>query len=239
MGWYMATVTKAKQTQAGQHYHGHRQRLRQKLLDKGAGALADYELLEILLFGSNPRGDVKPLAKMLLAEFGSLANVLRASPRALQDVPGVGDVALATLKSAEAVALKLLEADMQEKPVIRNWDNVIHYCRAAIGFAEVEHFYLLFLDTKNQIIRHEIQHSGTINQTAIYPREVVRRALDVGAAALIMVHNHPSGDVTPSTADLEMTRQVMEALKPVGIALHDHVIVTRTDHASFRSMGLI
>jgi DNA repair protein RadC len=221
------------------HYHGHRQRLRQRFLTGGRQALADYELLELLLAIAIPRGDVKPLAKTLLEKFGRFADVLRASPAELAAVKGIGETTAAVLKTIEAAALHLMEQDLKTQPVLRNWQTVIDYCRAQMGHARIEQFRLLFLDSRNAVIRDEVQQTGTINQTAIYPREVVKRALEVGAAAVIMVHNHPSGDPTPSKSDIDMTRHVASALKVVGIALHDHIIISRADHASLKGMGFI
>jgi DNA repair protein RadC len=221
------------------HYHGHRQRLRQRFLNGGRAALADYELLELVLATAIPRGDVKPLAKALLARFGRLADVFRASPQELAVVKGIGETTAAMLKVIEAAALVLLEQDLQDRPVLRNWQTVVDYCRAQMGHSRVEQFRLLFLDARNAVIRDEVQQTGTINQTAIYPREVVKRALEVGASAVIMVHNHPSGDPTPSRADIDMTRHVATALKAVGIELHDHLIISRGDHVSLKAMGFV
>lgn len=222
------------------HYIGHRHRLRQRFLGRGAGALADYELLELILATALPRRDVKPLAKQLLNRFGGrFANVIRASAADLQTVKGVGENVAAMLKCIEAASLRLIEQDLQERPVLRNWQTVVDYCRAKMGHETVEQFRLLFLDAKNGVIRDEVQQNGTVDQTAIYPREVVKRALEVAASAVIMVHNHPSGDPTPSRADIDLTRQVQAALQVVGIGLHDHIIISRGDHRSLKGMGLI
>jgi DNA repair protein RadC len=221
------------------HYHGHRQRLRQRFLAGGRQALAEYELLEMLLGMAIPRGDVKPLAKELLARFGRFADVVRATPDELMTVRGIGETTVAALKTVEAAAFSLMEHDLKAQPVLRNWQAVVDYCRAQMGHAKVEQFRLLFLDARNAVIRDEVQQTGTINQTAIYPREVVKRALEVGAAAVIMVHNHPSGDPTPSKPDIDMTRHVAAALKVVGIQLHDHIIISRSEHASLKGMGFI
>ena len=221
------------------HYHGHRQRLRQRFLTGGRQALAEYELLELLLAIAIPRGDVKPLAKILLAQFGSFGAVLRATPEALAAVRGVGETTAAMLKTIEAAALALMEQDLKTQPVLRNWQTVVDYCRAQMGHARIEQFRLIFLDNRNAVIHDEVQQTGTINQTAIYPREVVKRALEVGASAVIMVHNHPSGDPTPSKSDIEMTRHVASALKIVGIELHDHIIISRAEHASLKGMGFV
>jgi DNA repair protein RadC len=233
------TAEPAETSSPPPHYHGHRQRLRQRFLAGGREALAPYELLELLLAIAIPRGDVKPLAKDLLARFGSLAAVLRATPEDLAGVRGVGETTLAAFKIVEAAAYVLMEHDLRAQPVLRNWQTVIDYCRARMGHAQVEQFRLIFLNGQNHVIGDEVQQTGTINQTAIYPREVVKRALEVGAAAVIMVHNHPSGDPMPSQPDIDMTRHVAAALGVVGITLHDHIIISRTGHASLKGMGFI
>ncbi len=220
------------------HYHGHRERLRERLLEAGASALPDYELLEFLLFAGIPRRDTKPLAKELIARFGSFAGVLAANREALSDA-GLKDAAIAVLLSVREASSRFLRGEIADKPVISNWQALIDYCTAKIGFAASEEFHLLFLDRKNALIRDERQQQGTVDHTPVYPREVVKRALELNASAIIMVHNHPSGDVTPSRADIEMTKQVREAAKAVGIALHDHLVIGRGKHSSFRSLGLL
>ena len=220
-------------------YLGHRERLRERLLAAGAEALPDYELLEFLLFAARPRGDMKPLAKALLKRFGGLAGVLSADKEALQAVAGMGEASAAQLLAVRAAAVRFLRAEVQDRPIIGSWQALIDYCSAQAGFAETEEFRLLFLDRKNALIGDERQQRGTVDHTPVYPREVVKRALELGASALIMVHNHPSGDPTPSKADIEMTRAVTKALATVGIALHDHVVLGRGRHASFKSLGLI
>jgi DNA repair protein RadC len=221
------------------HYLGHRERLRDKLLSAGPEALADYELLEFLLFSARPRGDVKPLAKALIARFGSLAGVLGADRTTLLAVPHLGEASAAALLATRAAALHFVRAPLLERPVIASWQALLDYCTAAQGFAETEEFRLLFLDRRNALIADERHQRGTIDHTPAYPREVVKRALDLGASALILLHNHPSGDPTPSRADIDMTLAIAAALKPVGIALHDHVIVGRGRHASLKNLGLI
>jgi DNA repair protein RadC len=221
------------------HYLGHRERLRAKLLAAGPEALADYELLEFLLFSARPRGDMKPLAKALLTRFGSLAGVLGADKEALRTVRGMGDVSVAALLATRAAAVQFLRGQLTQRPVLSSWQALIDYCNAAQGFAEVEELRLLFLDCKNALIADERQQRGTVHHTPAYPREVVKRALDLGASALILLHNHPSGDTTPSRADIDMTLAIAAALKPVGIALHDHVIVGRGRHSSLKNLGLI
>lgn len=221
------------------HYHGHRDRLRDRLLDRGGDSLADHEILEFLLFGAKPRGDTKPLAKALLTAFGSLSNVLTASPDALAKVPGMGKASIAALAIVPEAAARLAREQMIEAPVISGWDKLLDYCRITMAHEPVEQFRLLFLDKRNRVIADEVQQQGTIDHTPVYTREVVKRALDLGAAALILVHNHPSGDPEPSPADIAMTEELREAAEKLGIAIHDHLVIGRAGHASFRAMGLL
>jgi DNA repair protein RadC len=223
------------------HFHGHRQRLRNRLLDSGPDALPDYELLEVILFAANPRADVKPMAKALIERFGSLSRVLSASPDALEqsDVKGLGLAGIAALKAAQAAGLRLLAAEARAAPVISSWQALLDYLRAAMAYETVEQVRILFLDRKNRLIADEVQGRGTVDHTPVYPREVVKRALELGASALILVHNHPSGDPTPSQADIEMTRAVQEAARPLGLTVHDHLVVGSADTASFRALGLL
>jgi len=225
--------------EAKPHYLGHRQRLRERLLAGGTEALADYELLEFLLFAGRPRGDLKPLAKELLKRFKSLAAVLAASPDALLAVPGMGEASVAALKAVREAGLRLSRAAVEERTVLSSWQALLEYCTAKAGFTEVEEFHLLFLDRKNALIADERQQRGTIDHTPVYPREVVKRALELSASAIIMVHNHPSGDPTPSKADIAMTREVKQAASALGIALHDHIILGRGRHTSLRTLGLL
>jgi len=220
------------------HYLGYRQRLRERLLDGGTDPLPDYELLEFLLYSARPQGDTKPLAKELIKHFGGFAAVLSADRAALADF-GLKDATIAALLAVREAAARMLRGEIIAKPVISNWQALIDYCNTQFGFTAAEEFHLLFLDRKNALIRDERQQQGTVDHTPVYPREVVKRALELNATAIIMVHNHPSGDVTPSRADIEMTKQVREAAKAVGIALHDHLVIGRGKHASFRSLGLI
>lgn len=213
--------------------------MRARFLKGGGAALADYELLELLLFAAQPRGDVKPLAKRLLAEFGSFARTISATPEALRQVDGAGDAAIVALKAAQAAALRLLAEEASDAPVISSWKKLLDYCRAAMALEKTEQFRLLFLDQKNRVIADEVQQRGTVNHTPVYPREVVKRALELSASAIIMVHNHPSGDPTPSRADIDMTRQVRDAAEKLGIALHDHVIIAGKEHVSLKSLGLM
>jgi DNA repair protein RadC len=221
------------------HYHGHRERLRKRLLEGGTEALPDYELLEFLLFSARAQGDTKPLAKSLIARFKSLAGVLGAEREALLAVPGMGEASVAALLAVREAGRRMLRAEVLDRPVLSSWQAVIDYCTAASGFAEVEEFRLLFLDRKNALIADERQERGTIDHAPVYPREVVKRALALGASALILVHNHPSGDTTPSRGDIEVTRAVVQAAAAVGIAVHDHLVIGRGKHASFKSLGLI
>ena len=221
------------------HYLEHRERLRQRILDKGAQSLADYEVIEHLLTSALPRRDVKPIAKELIARFGSLAGVLAADPRDLKDIAYVKDSAVATFKIAHEAARRMAREELAEKPVISSWDQLLAYCRIALGREAVERFHLLFLDRKNRLIADEAQQSGTVDHTPVYPREVVKRALELGASALILVHNHPSGDPTPSSADIAMTREVREAAEKLGISVHDHLVIAKGGHASFRALGLL
>ncbi len=221
------------------HHTGHRQRLRQRFLKGGPDALPDYELLELVLFGAQPRRDMKTLAKTLLKRFGSFAEVISAETSDLAGIEGMGEGAIATLKAVQAAALRLARDEIIERPVLSNWQKLMDYCRAAMAYEKTERFRVLYLNRKNVLIADEVQQKGTVDHTPVYPREVVKRALELGATALIMVHNHPSGDPTPSQADIEMTREVMAAGEKLGIVLHDHVIVSKGGHNSFKSMGLI
>jgi DNA repair protein RadC len=220
------------------HYHGHRERLRQRLIDAGAESLPDYELLEIILFAGNPRGDVKPLAKALIERFGGFAAALSAGREELA-AAGLGQAGIAALKSVREAALRLMRAELQQAPVLGSWDRLIDYCSAQIAHGKVEEFHVLFLDRKNVLMRHERQQRGTIDHTPVYTREVVKRALELGASALILVHNHPSGDPTPSRADIAVTQEIKKAAALLGLTLHDHVIIGRNRHASLRDLGLI
>ncbi len=224
---------------AAPHYHGHRQRLRDRFLEAGPAALADYELLELVLFRAIPRRDVKPLAKDLLKKFGSFAEVVSASPARLAEVAGLGEAAIAELKVVQAAAQRLARGEINRREVLSSWSAVLDYCRGAMAFADREQFRVLFLDKRNQLIADEVQQEGTVDHTPVYPREVVKRALELSATAIILVHNHPSGDPTPSRADVQMTQGVIDVAKPFGIAVHDHIIVGKDGHASLKGLGLI
>jgi DNA repair protein RadC len=221
------------------HYWGHRERLRERFLGGGDDALPDYELLELLLFYSIPRCDTKPLAKQLLERFGSLAGALNAAPEQLADFERMNQQTLALFKALRSLGARLAREDLTEKPVLDNWDKLIAYLRACMAHRPIEQFRLLFLDRRNVLIADEMQNEGTIDHTPVYTREVVKRALTLDASALVMVHNHPSNHPTPSKSDIEMTRQIKEALDKVGILLHDHLIISRRGHTSFRQIGLL
>jgi len=224
---------------AAPHYHGHRERLRARFMEAGAQALADYEMLELVLFRAVPRRDVKPLAKDLLLKFGSFAEVISAPPARLAEVDGLGEAAITELKIVQAAAHRLAKGQVTKRAALSSWTAVIDYVRAAQAFAEKEQFRILFLDKKNQVIADEVQQEGTVDHTPVYPREVVKRALELSATALILVHNHPSGDPTPSQADVEMTRQVAQVARTLGIQVLDHVIVGKDGHASLKGLKLI
>jgi DNA repair protein RadC len=221
------------------HYHGHRERLRERLLAGGADALPDYELLEMVLLGAHARRDMKPLAKALLAKFGSFNDVIAASPARLKEVDGVGESVIATLKVVHAAASRFARGEVKRRPALSSWSAVLDYCRTAQAFADVEQFRILFLDKRNQLIADEVQQKGTVDHTPVYPREVVKRALELSATAVVLVHNHPSGDPTPSRADIQMTQQIVDIAKSLGIAVHDHIIVGKDGHASLKGLKLI
>jgi DNA repair protein RadC len=221
------------------HYHGHRDRLRQRFLQGGPDALPDYELLELLLFLGIPRKDVKPLAKALIARFDGLAGVLTATTDALMEIPGITANAATAIKTVQAAAQRLARLQVMNRPVLSSWDNLLDYCHVALAHQPSEEFRLLFLDRQNVLIADEAQQKGTVDHTPVYPREVVKRALELNACAIIMVHNHPSGAPKPSRADIDMTRQVKDAVKAVGITLHDHLIIGKNGHNSFKSLGLL
>jgi DNA repair protein RadC len=218
---------------------GHRARLRDRFLQGGAAAVADYELLEMVLFAAKPRGDVKPLAKKLLKVFGSFSGVVQADTLALREVQGVGDAVVASLKVVEASCQALLRVQLNDRPIINSWTSLLEYCQLAMGSGTIEQFRVLFLNNKNVLIADEVQQRGTVDHTPVYPREVMKRALEIGASALILAHNHPSGDPTPSKADIDMTRTLCDAARPFNIRIHDHLIIARHTHYSFKSSGLL
>lgn len=225
---------------AARHFGaGHRQRLRERFLNAGPDALHDYELLEMVLFAAIPRGDVKPLAKTLIHEFGSFSRVITAEPAALMTIDGVGESAAASIAVIRAACERLLLEKAMETPVLDSARAVLDYCAVRFQDRKVEEFHVLYLNQKHRMLRAEVMQRGTVDETQAYPREIVKRALEVGASALIMAHNHPSGDPSPSKGDIEVTRQVVNACKAMNIAVHDHYIIGRGKHYSFRSHGLL
>jgi len=221
------------------HYHGHRDRLRARFAESGANALADYELLELYLFNSQPRRDVKPIAKALIARFGSFAEAVSAPISNLTEVKGVSAKTALDLKILQAGALKLGQESILGRPVLSSWSALLDYCRSAMQFESKEQFRVLFLDKKNRLIADEIMGHGTVDRAPVYPREVVKRALELSATAIILAHNHPSGDPTPSHSDIEMTNNIIGAAKALGVAVHDHLIIGRDSTISFKTLGLM
>jgi DNA repair protein RadC len=220
------------------HYAGHRDRLRQRFLKSGPDALADYEMLELVLFMAVPRRDIKPLAKELLEKFGNFACVLNAPLPELR-AAGLSESAAIALKAVQSSAHRLLKQEVMHKPVLSTWQRLVEYCHATMAHEKKESFRILFLNKKNELIADEVHQTGTIDHTPAYPREIMKRALDVGATALILVHNHPSGDPTPSQSDVDMTYAIQGAGKPFDIIIHDHIIVSRNGITSFKSRGLL
>jgi DNA repair protein RadC len=221
------------------HYHGHRERLRERFYGAGPEALSDYELLEMALFPALPRRDTKPLAKALLKEFGSFAEVVHAPVARLREVDGIGEASINQIKLLAAAASRVAKGEIKRKLALSSWNDVIDYCRSGMAFADKEQFRLLFLDKRNQLIADEIQQTGTVDHTPVYPREVIKRALELSATALVLVHNHPSGDPTPSQADIQMTKAIVQIATPLGISVHDHIIVGKNGYASLKAMKLI
>ena len=217
----------------------HRKRLRERFLTGGAAALPDYEMLELILFRAIPRQDVKPLAHQLLDVFGDFNRVLSAPTSRLAEVKGVGDAVIAELKIVEAAAQRLARSRILQRHVISSWDAVLDYCHTTLAHRDTEQFRVLYLDRKNVLVADEAQAQGTVDHVPVYPREVVKRALELNASALILVHNHPSGDPTPSDADIAMTRQVQIAAEALGLTLHDHLVIGKSRELSFRSQGLL
>jgi DNA repair protein RadC len=221
------------------HFRGHRERLRERFSKGGADAVPDYELLELVLYAAIPRRDVKLLAKTLLARFGTFADVLAAPGPRLKEIAGVGDAVVMQLKIVEAAALRMVKTQVIGRPVLSSWSGLINYCTAAMARDPREQFRVLFLDRKNVLVADEVQARGTVDHTPVYPREIVKRALELSASAIILVHNHPSGDPTPSRADIDMTRQITGAAKALSIAVHDHLVIGLKGHASFKALGLL
>ncbi len=230
--------TQEKSSEEKPHYHGHRKRLRERFLNEPK-AVADYELLEIILFSASARSDVKPLAKELIAKFGTLAKVLTADGVDLAKVEGINEAAITAIKTVQEASSRLLLSEAKAKPVLNSWVKLLDYCRAEMGHLKNEQFRILFLNSKNMLIADEVQQEGTINHTLAYPREIVKRALELAASSIILCHNHPSGDPTPSRADIDLTHQIIAAGKPLEIKIHDHLIISETEHYSFKSNGLI
>jgi DNA repair protein RadC len=226
-------------SEAPPHYYGHRERLRERFREAGTDALSDYELLELLLFRAQPRRDMKPIAKALLEKFGSFAEVISAPAKRLAEVDGVGEASITELKIVQAAASRLLRGQVRKRPLLSSWSAVLDYCRSAQAFADREQFRVLFLDKRNQLIADELQQVGTVDHTPVYPREAVKRALELSATAIILVHNHPSGDPTPSRADIQMTQQIIAVASPLGISVHDHIIVGKEGHASLKGLKLV
>jgi DNA repair protein RadC len=221
------------------HYHGHRERLRERFHSAGPDALSDYELMEMVLFAAQPRRDMKPLAKSLLNKFGSFAEAIHAPEARLREIDGIGDSSVSQIKLIAAAATRIAKGELQQRNSLSSWNDVIGYCRTSMAFADKEQFRLLFLDKRNRLISDEVQQIGTVDHTPVYPREVIKRALELSATALILVHNHPSGDPTPSQADVQMTRAIVDIAAPLGISVHDHIIVGKNGHASLKGMKLI
>lgn len=236
----MTAVNKtSKKDAAKPHYAGHRQRLRERFVHSGSDALQDYELLELLLFMAIPRRDVKPLAKTLLQRFGSLSEVMSASHSALTQTDGISENTATAIKTVAALTARSMKQELMQKPVLNNWTRLMDYCHMSMAHETKEHFRILFLNKKNELIADEIQGSGTVDHTPAYPREIMKRSLELGATALILMHNHPSGDPKPSRADIDMTNAIIAAAQPFNIVIHDHVIIARHGYTSFRNEGLI
>ncbi|WP_336487164.1 RadC family protein [Methylobacterium nigriterrae] len=232
-------VAPAAETGEAPHYLGHRDRLRARFAQGGADALPDYELLELALFRAIPRRDVKPLAKALIRRFGSFAEVVSAEPARLAEIDGIGPGVIADLKLIEAAGHRLARGAIAERPLLSSWAAVLDYCRATMAFSPREQFRILFLDKRNHLIADEVQGRGTVDHTPVYPREVARRSLELSATAIILAHNHPSGDPAPSAADVKMTREIIGVLDPLRIVVHDHIILGRNGHSSLKGLKLI
>ena len=221
------------------HYLGHRERLRGRLRDAGPEAIADYELVELVLFRAIPRRDVKPLAKALVARFGSFAEAIAAAPERLAEIEGMSQGAITEFKILEAGARRFAKGAAKKRLPIGSWSELTDYCRTSIAFADREEVHVLFLDKRNGLIADEKLGAGTVDHTPVYPREVVRRALELSASAIVLVHNHPSGDPSPSSADVKMTQDIIAIGAPLGVVVHDHLIVGRQGHASLKALRLI
>lgn len=235
----MADETSAPGDPAPDDNAGHRARLRKRLAEQGGEGLLDHELVEYLLALAIPRRDTKPLAKALLREFGGIGGVLTADAATLQRFPGMGETSVAAVKIAHAAAIRLVKAEIEDRPVLANWQALLDYLRADMAHHSIERFRVLHLNTKNMLIRDEVMSSGTIDEAAVHVRQVIHRAIDFGSASIILVHNHPSGDPAPSRADIEITRTIAEAGKRLGIAVHDHIVMGTSGYVSLRAQGLI
>jgi len=234
-----APCTPSKKESKAPHYHGHRDRVKQRLLESDGESLADYELLEAILFRALPRRDTKPIAKELLQRFGSFAEVINASEGELRKIKWIKDAAIGEFALIRASTKRLLKSGIVKRPVLTSWARVLDHCRAAMAFEPREQFRILFLDKRNRLILDEVQQTGTIDHTPVYVREICRRALELNATALILAHNHPSGDPTPSRGDIEMTKEIVKVANGLGIKVHDHIILAKEGHASFKGLGLI
>jgi DNA repair protein RadC len=228
-----------KEPEAPPHHDGHRDRLRQRFVKSGPGAFEDYELLELVLFSAIPRKDVKPLAKQLLTRFGSIAGVMSASLEDLKRIKGLSENSAVLMKTVHALTLRMLYGDIEKKPVLSSWQKLIDYCYVAMAHEKREHFRVMFLNRKNQLIADEVKQVGTVDHVPVYPREIIQRALELGATAMILVHNHPSGDPTPSDGDIAMTREIIKAARALDLVVHDHIVIGKSGHASFKSMGIL
>ena len=227
------------QSEETPHYHGHRGRLRERFRSAGPDALSDYELMELVLFTAQPRRDMKPLAKSLIAKFGSFAETVHAPEMRLREVEGIGDASIALLKLVAASAHRIAKGELKKRTMLSSWNDVIDYCRTGMAFADKEQFRVLFLDKRNGLIADEVQQTGTVDHTPVYPREVIKRALELSATAMILIHNHPSGDPSPSQADIQMTKAIVDIASPLGISVHDHIIVGKNGHASLKGLKLM
>lgn len=221
------------------HYHGHRDRLRERFLTGGPEALADYEMLELILFMAIPRRDVKPLAKQLLLRFGNLPGVLNAPAGELAKCDGLSENSVTALKAVQAAAHRMMKQEVMHKPILSSWARLLDYCAATMAHETRESFRILFLNKKNELMADEVQQTGTVDHTPAYPREIMKRALELGATALILCHNHPSGDPAPSQADIDMTRAIVAAGQTFNIVIHDHIIVSKRGTSSFKTLGLL
>lgn len=221
------------------HYEGHRQRLRERFRTAGPGAIADYELVELILFGAKPRGDVKPLAKELLHRFKTFGAIVAASESELLKVKGMGESSVTAFKVILAGVQKLMLQNLEDRPLLTSWKEVVSYCQVTMGHLTVEHLRLLFLDRQHKLIADEVQQQGTLDHTPVYVREIIKRALELSASGLILVHNHPSGDPTPSRSDITVTKEIQETAERLGIHVHDHIIVTQGSYTSLRAKGLM